>query len=772
MEYWLSNKCSTHLCHILGIEVRVHHLLWLMLGLIALGGAWTRWGAMSRPDMTASLILVVGTLGSVFFHELAHAFAARIAGKTVCKIVLLPFGGATQMSDSACSPWQELVVAAGGPVGNFALGGMVLLIGGPMWTDLARLSVALAVLNCLPLYPLDGGRILRVLLAIRGISADEANVEALKWSRIWAVVLAIGALFTGNPLLVLILITLWIMAHQQLGNIIPPKPIAATGRFVAAMGKLVQRWIKRIAAILLVVLPLSFGAMAWDDPVAPLLHPGQVSTISTEAIQSSQPDIEALIKESEENLAALSSQQQGEILAVFTNLQLRLNLIQSAVAQATNISAASCGVVQQRLDSLTNAAADLEHHRNLMSRRLGRTEGRLVGALDHWAQEIESCQNLCSILLALGVALLALHAVGQMRLRTTLMDLLPHSVPSSPSRRILSEPISKEGGTLMICASATEAAMNPKTSRHSQCLREDIPDPNTELRQIIAEALGNPHIFAKPELPTSTSFIALATATGHIRSHNEDYGMCFTIAQKQVLILADGCGGLPFGSRASYLAACAAARTIVRLVGTSEEPSCLNMVKVCRHAMLKAGACLHEETSPINSSLVTGLRTTLIVVIADEKEFSFAYIGDGGGMVIHKDGSVERFLVPQRNPECASNVLTASLGPTMEGEAIAGIVVRKPGDLMVCGTDGVFDFVDAEFTTDVWRSVNDFQGDLQRLADTVVQELAETRDSHGWICSDNLTLGLIGDDVSGLAPAGVPSTTASVMNALEECPEG
>ena len=119
-------------------------------------------------------------------------------------------------------------------------------------------------------------------------------------------------------------------------------------------------------------------------------------------------------------------------------------------------------------------------------------------------------------------------------------------------------------------------------------------------------------------------------------------------------------------------------------------------------------------------------------------------------------GAIERFLVPQRADEHVMNVLAASLGPVMEGDPVTGSIKRMPGDLVVLGTDGVFDRIETDFPRDVLRGCVQYSGDLQRTADQVIEELASFQDSLGYVCDDNLTLGLMGD---GTAPHLDPDVT-------------
>lgn len=112
---------------------------------------------------------------SVLLHELAHAVVAWTFSYKTHRIVLYPFGGvalvdAALMGDALA----EGVTAAAGPIHSLFLAfiakGCAMGLGGSVWAELIQINLGLALFNLLPLYPLDGGRIIRaMLLPIYGI---------------------------------------------------------------------------------------------------------------------------------------------------------------------------------------------------------------------------------------------------------------------------------------------------------------------------------------------------------------------------------------------------------------------------------------------------------------------------------------------------------------------------------------------------------------------------------------------------------------------------
>lgn len=117
-----------------------------------------------------TLILVLITLLSILLHELGHGLVA-LASKRSATINILPFGGYTTVADAFPSQFQHLLFLLAGPVANIAAAGVSLLASLTTATTLSgalqqatQINLILAAFNLLPLYPLDGSRILQVIL--------------------------------------------------------------------------------------------------------------------------------------------------------------------------------------------------------------------------------------------------------------------------------------------------------------------------------------------------------------------------------------------------------------------------------------------------------------------------------------------------------------------------------------------------------------------------------------------------------------------------------
>lgn len=281
--------------------------------------------------------------------------------------------------------------------------------------------------------------------------------------------------------------------------------------------------------------------------------------------------------------------------------------------------------------------------------------------------------------------------------------------------------------------------------------REDVPESAQQMAAIIALAHKRSHLRLKPSAPTKPWGLGLATIKGNVRSENQDYGLCFQIGDHSVMIEADGCGALRHSQRGAYLAAVSAAISVIKTYGTAPRWYTPSVEHVAARAIMAAARRLAVEGDRLNITDVRGgLRTTLIVAIGNRKKLGYSYIGDGGGYIVSPTGETRQFLTPQKASNSAMNVLAASLGPMMQGEPVTGMVDRQAGDIVIVGTDGVFDRVEASFPADVLRGCIQYDGDLQRTAEQVVGELASFKDTAGYVCDDNLTLGIMG---SGISPS-------------------
>ncbi len=166
-----------------GIPIRLHWSFFLLVVLVLASP-----GGTTASVALADAIWLVVLFASVTLHELAHSLLARRLGLTVRDIVLLPIGGVSQIEAMDTASSVETKVAAAGPLASILIGVLLLaaalalgakiwppsLYGGSWLTRIGWLNLLLAAFNLLPAIPMDGGRVLRSLIA-RGHSKLRAT---------------------------------------------------------------------------------------------------------------------------------------------------------------------------------------------------------------------------------------------------------------------------------------------------------------------------------------------------------------------------------------------------------------------------------------------------------------------------------------------------------------------------------------------------------------------------------------------------------------------
>jgi Zn-dependent protease/CBS domain-containing protein len=206
---------------ILGIPIRLHFtflLLLVFLIFIGIGG---------KQSGLTTAVYIVALFASVLVHEICHAVVARFYGLKTREIVMFPIGGVSRLEGQP-KPRQELPIALAGPVSNLAIG-LVLLAAQRNFLPIQTLSVPtdanllerigvgnllLGLFNLLPAYPMDGGRILRSLIALRK-SEDEATRIAAAAGRFLAVAMGLFGLLSANFLLVFVALFVYLGAAQE-----------------------------------------------------------------------------------------------------------------------------------------------------------------------------------------------------------------------------------------------------------------------------------------------------------------------------------------------------------------------------------------------------------------------------------------------------------------------------------------------------------------------------------------------------------------------------
>jgi Zn-dependent protease/predicted transcriptional regulator len=216
-------RWSLGIGRIAGIRVELHITFVLFVLWIAFSQTY------QLRDLTRALSSVVFLLlvfGCVLLHELGHALAARRYGIRTRDIVLLPIGGIARLERMPEKPQQELVVAIAGPLVNvaivivlYAIGVVVhvapgpLTIQGGLMAGLFAVNVVMVLFNLIPAYPMDGGRVLRAILAMRLPYVRATRVASIVGQAI-AVAFAIAGVF-WNPMLVFIALFVFLAAGEE-----------------------------------------------------------------------------------------------------------------------------------------------------------------------------------------------------------------------------------------------------------------------------------------------------------------------------------------------------------------------------------------------------------------------------------------------------------------------------------------------------------------------------------------------------------------------------
>lgn len=213
-----------------GIGVYVHVTFLLLLAFVAYSGyVGTEENPGSINDAVTHVIVVILIFWIIVLHELGHALAARRYGIATQDIVLYPIGGLARLERLPDKPWQEFVVAIAGPAVNIALAAILfvlLKITGELGVadsmmslnGMLAINIILALFNFLPAYPMDGGRILRALLAMV-MDYVVATKIATRVGQGMAICFFILAIFAGMPLLFFIGLMVFMGAQQEASTV-------------------------------------------------------------------------------------------------------------------------------------------------------------------------------------------------------------------------------------------------------------------------------------------------------------------------------------------------------------------------------------------------------------------------------------------------------------------------------------------------------------------------------------------------------------------------
>lgn len=231
-----------------GIETRIHWTVGLFC--LYLGGTavMSGGGAIGAGLAVCALSLV---LVFVWLHELGHALMARRYGIGTRSITLSPLGGIASLSSLPRTPKQEMNVALAGPLVNVALFVIALSVGQVVGGELGFASVLvevaiwsnamLAVFNLLPVFPMDGGRVMRAWLE-RSRGRLRATEITARVGGYFAIALGIWALATGRLLTAMIAVFVWRLGRVELAQVRARAGATAGTSFGSGAGAPLHFW--------------------------------------------------------------------------------------------------------------------------------------------------------------------------------------------------------------------------------------------------------------------------------------------------------------------------------------------------------------------------------------------------------------------------------------------------------------------------------------------------------------------------------------------------
>jgi Zn-dependent protease len=223
---WSNSKMqwSITIGRIGGTAIRLHltfiiFLLWIFIS------SYQAEGYLSARTSLAFILLV---FACVVAHEFGHILMARHFGIKTPDVTLWPIGGVANMERIPEDPWQELPVALAGPLVNVVIAGLLVAFGhlaasdfqaidlntAPLVPRLALVNITLVIFNLVPAFPMDGGRVLRALLAMK-LGPQRATEIAARLGQVFAFVFVGLGLFY-NPVLVLIGMFIFIAGASEL----------------------------------------------------------------------------------------------------------------------------------------------------------------------------------------------------------------------------------------------------------------------------------------------------------------------------------------------------------------------------------------------------------------------------------------------------------------------------------------------------------------------------------------------------------------------------
>lgn len=220
-------RWSWRVARVAGISIHLHATLLILLAWV--GYRYYAW-RHHMGDMIEGVLFIAAFFVIVLLHELGHALAARHYGVPTRDITLLPIGGVARIERIPENPRQELVIALAGPAVNVLIAVIywgavspisaivhprdLQLVGGDFLEKLVWGNVAMGVFNLAPAFPMDGGRVLRAVLAWR-LGHTRATRIAVDIGQALAFALGAIGLYAMNPIYVFVALFVYLGAEDE-----------------------------------------------------------------------------------------------------------------------------------------------------------------------------------------------------------------------------------------------------------------------------------------------------------------------------------------------------------------------------------------------------------------------------------------------------------------------------------------------------------------------------------------------------------------------------
>lgn len=206
---------SFKLISVRGVNIFLHWTFLLLFGWVFLVNAHN---GSDILQLSWAILFIGGLFITVLLHELGHAVTAMEYGIEAKNIVLMPFGGIASIEKFPANPRQELLVSLSGPLVNLIIAALLKIMfpaettipadytqvsiahGHDFILNLFLANIVLAIFNLIPAFPLDGGRILRALLAFRLNYIRATYIAGITGKIIAALMIGAGIIFF-SPLL-------------------------------------------------------------------------------------------------------------------------------------------------------------------------------------------------------------------------------------------------------------------------------------------------------------------------------------------------------------------------------------------------------------------------------------------------------------------------------------------------------------------------------------------------------------------------------------------